>query len=137
MIRSGRGQALVEFALVLPLLLLLSIALTDLARAVWQFNELALAAREGSRFAIVHGGGSLAPAGPAANDAAVRAQVLRYTVGVPNVAVASTWPNGTNNRGDSVQVDVTAPFTPVLSQFLLNGALNVTLRGGSELVIER
>ena len=137
MIRSDRGQALVEFALVIPLVLLVSVGLMDAARAVWQYTELALAAREGTRYAIVHGAGSVLASGPAANDAAVKAQVLRYTIGVPSVTVVSTWPKGTNNRGDSVQVDVTAPFAPALSRYLLNGALNVTMRGGSELVIQR
>jgi Flp pilus assembly protein TadG len=137
MTRNDRGQALVEFALVLPLILLASLGLTDATRAVWQYNELALAAREGTRYAIVHGAGSLAPAGPAANDAAVQAEVLRFTVGMPSVTVASAWTSGTNNRGDKVSVDVTAPFVPMLSRYLLNGAFNVTLRGGSELVIQR
>ena len=135
--RNDRGQALVELALVLPLILLVSVGLIDATRAVWQYNELALAAREGTRYAIVHGAGSVAPTGPSANDTAVRAEVLRFTIGMSNVSVVSSWPNGTNNRGDAVRVDVIAPFAPVLSQYLLNGAFNVTLRGGSELVIQR
>jgi hypothetical protein len=56
---------------------------------------------------------------------------------MPSVTVASSWSSGTNNRGDKVSVDVTAPFIPMLSRYLLNGAFNVTLRGGSELVIQR
>jgi Flp pilus assembly protein TadG len=57
--RSGRsqrtrGQALVEFALVIPLFLLLLIALFDLGRAVFAYNTLTNAAREGARIAIVN-----------------------------------------------------------------------------------
>ena len=33
-------------------------------------------------------------------------------------------------------VDATAPFVPLPSQYLLNGALSITLRGGSMLVIQ-
>ena len=55
--RSGprrRGQALVEFALVIPLFLLLLVAIFDLGRAVFAFNTLSNAAREGARIAIVN-----------------------------------------------------------------------------------
>jgi hypothetical protein len=56
--RTGRhkkhGQALVEFALVIPIFLLLLIALFDLGRAVFAYNTLTNAAREGARLAIVN-----------------------------------------------------------------------------------
>lgn len=51
---SGRGQALVEFALVIPIFLLVLIALFDLGRAVFAYNTLTNAAREGARMAIVN-----------------------------------------------------------------------------------
>lgn len=50
----GRGQALVEFALVIPIFLLLMVALFDLGRAVFAYNTLTNAAREGARIAIVN-----------------------------------------------------------------------------------
>ena len=50
---SPRGQALVEFALVLPLLLLIFMGLFDFGRAVFAYNSLSNAAREGARVAIV------------------------------------------------------------------------------------
>ncbi len=135
--RGDSGQAIIEFALILPVFLLLVFGFVDSARAVFEYITLADAAREGTRYAIVHGGASTAPSGPNANDASVRAQVLRYTIGVPNVTVTSTWPDGSNARGDQVSVVVTAPFVPLPSQILLNGALSVTVRGGSQQVIER
>lgn len=52
--RGRRGQALVEFALVIPLFLLLLVALFDLGRAVFTYNTLTNAAREGARMAIVN-----------------------------------------------------------------------------------
>ena len=36
-----------------------------------------------------------------------------------------------------VQVDATAPFTPIPSQYLLGSVFQITLRGGSLLVIQR
>jgi len=52
--RSPRGQALVEMALVLPIFLLVMVALFDLGRAVFAYNTLTNAAREGVRLAIVN-----------------------------------------------------------------------------------
>lgn len=49
-----RGQALVEFALVIPIFLLMMVALFDLGRAVFAYNTLTNAAREGARIAIVN-----------------------------------------------------------------------------------
>jgi Flp pilus assembly protein TadG len=52
--RSQRGQGLTEFALVIPIFLLLVVALFDLGRAVFAYNTLTNAAREGARIAIVN-----------------------------------------------------------------------------------
>jgi len=52
--RSTRGQALVEFALVIPLFLLMLVGIFDLGRAVFSYNTLTNAAREGARLAIVN-----------------------------------------------------------------------------------
>jgi TadE-like protein len=49
----SRGQALVELALVLPVLLLIMMGLFDFGRAVFAYNSLSNAAREGARVAIV------------------------------------------------------------------------------------
>ena len=49
-----RGQALVEFALILPLLMLIMLATVDLGRAVYAYNSVANAAREAVRTAIIN-----------------------------------------------------------------------------------
>jgi Flp pilus assembly protein TadG len=133
------GQATVEFALVLPLLLLLVTGLFDLGRAVWQENTLAYAAREGTRYAMVHGSTSATPIGPCTNcqDATISAVVARASIGVYNITSTLNYPDGNNDRNSRVSVDARAPFVPLPSQYLLNGALTVTLRGGSMLVIQR
>jgi Flp pilus assembly protein TadG len=51
--RGERGQALVEFAIVLPLLLLLLLGIVDFARAWNVYEVLTDAAREGARIAVV------------------------------------------------------------------------------------
>lgn len=139
--RRDEGQALVEFALVLPVLLMLILGLFDVARAVWQENTLAYAAREGTRYAIVHGSASESPMSQASH-AAVISVVNDAAVGVSGITVTVTYEdvvNGTpcNDRGCRVAVDATAPFVPLPSEYLLNGAFQITLRGGSLLVIQR
>lgn len=51
--RNSRGQSLVEFALVLPIFLLLLFGLVDGGRLVYQHSVLSQAAREGARLASV------------------------------------------------------------------------------------
>lgn len=50
---SQRGTALIEFALVLPILLLITLAALDLGRAFLAKNVLHQAAREGARMRVV------------------------------------------------------------------------------------
>jgi Flp pilus assembly protein TadG len=53
--RRQRGQALVEMALVFPVVLLLALGGGDLARALGEKTDVANAAREAARFAAVSG----------------------------------------------------------------------------------
>lgn len=48
------GQALVEFALVLPIFLLLMFGIFDVGRAVFAYNAITNSAREAARLAIVN-----------------------------------------------------------------------------------
>jgi Flp pilus assembly protein TadG len=52
-LRNNRGQSMVEFALVLPLLLLVVFGATEFGRAWMTMNVLTAAAREGCRVAVV------------------------------------------------------------------------------------
>ncbi|CAN5133993.1 hypothetical protein BH18CHL2_BH18CHL2_06400 [soil metagenome] len=140
--RAGeRGQSLVEFALVLPIFLLIALGLFELSRAVWQENTLAYAAREGTRYAIVHGSGAGADAVYPGNRQPIVDVVRAASVGVSNVTVVSDWPDlrptPCYDRSCRVSVEASAPFVPLPSQYLLGGAFRITLRGGSMLVIQR
>lgn len=50
----SRGQALVEFALIIPLFVLVTIGIFEGARAIYTYNALSNAVREGLREAIVN-----------------------------------------------------------------------------------
>jgi Flp pilus assembly protein TadG len=52
-LRTARGQGLVEFAFVLPIIVLLIFGTIDLGRAVYAYNTLAESARQANRLAIV------------------------------------------------------------------------------------
>ena len=69
----SRGQTMVEFALILPIMMFLLTGFFDLGRVVLAHDGLAHAAREAARYAIVHGGSSAnpCPVGPAAPEAIV------------------------------------------------------------------
>lgn len=49
-----KGQSLVEFAILLPVLLLISIVVVDLGRAVYYYSAIHNAAREGVRYGIIY-----------------------------------------------------------------------------------
>ncbi|HEV8229866.1 MAG TPA: TadE family protein [Candidatus Limnocylindria bacterium] len=54
MIRSERGNAAVEFALAVPVILLVLIATLDLGRLANSYAMVKAVSREGARYAIVH-----------------------------------------------------------------------------------
>ena len=144
--RGDRAQALVEFAFVLPIFLLVVTGLIDVARAVWQENTLAYAAREGTRYAIVHGAGGNPRVGPVYppalnptvyNTGNIVTVVRNAAIGVGAVDVTVDYPDSSNDRGKRVVVDATAQFVPLPSYYLLGSAFQITLRGGSSLFIQR
>lgn len=51
--RPHSGQTLVEFALILPIFVLVLVGLFDFGRAIYAYNTIANAAREAARVAIV------------------------------------------------------------------------------------
>jgi Flp pilus assembly protein TadG len=112
------GVALVEFALILPVLIMLVVGMFDLAFAVWWSNTLTSAAREGTRYAIVHGADSSDPVGPG-DDGAVVTIVRQQAVGLRDVTVTVSWPDQVSTTlttsvsagTDTVQVASTTGFT--------------------------
>jgi hypothetical protein len=90
---KSRGQAMVEFALVFPVFVLLLVGIFDFGRVIWVNDTLSTASREAARYAIVHGGSAstACPAGPHGPD---------------EIAPGPTcppYPNGTAYGQDSVQ----------------------------------
>lgn len=70
-----RGQALVEFAIVIPIFILIVVGIFDFGRVVWATSAVTNAAREAARYAIVHGGSpdNACPVGPPGQETRVPA----------------------------------------------------------------
>jgi Flp pilus assembly protein TadG len=81
-IRSERGAALVEFALVVPILVLMMCATIDFGLVVYTLNNLTAAVREGGRFGAVLDGTVWAT--PAAAQDSVQTRVQKYIAGMNN-----------------------------------------------------
>lgn len=124
--RGEGGQALVEFALVSLTFFMLVFGMIDVGRAVWHYNTLAQATREGTRYAIVHGADSSDPSGPGSayytppNSDTQVSQVVENHAGSLNTSlltVESTWIDGTNGEGHQVTVSSQYTYEPIFNMF--------------------
>jgi len=112
MLRREEGTALVEFALILPILALLLFAMLDFGKAFNYWIDETHLANEGARWAVVNknpGGGSLQQY---ILSHATTAELRNGgTASIANPAqVCITFPNGTSNVGDPVRVTVSATY---------------------------
>jgi len=98
----SRGSTLVEFALILPFLLVLTFLVVDLSRAFGFKNIVTQAAREGSRFAAVTSSNDPDSLSPRAQR---RAQAI---LGTSYVGCTTTVINGGGQ--DNIQVQVRGRF---------------------------
>lgn len=116
--RGEWGQTLVEFAICLIVFLMLVFGVVDLARGVFANNTITHCAREGVRYAVVHGSTSASPVGPASDDATLSAVVRGFATGLNSnsMSVLSSWPDG-NGTGKVVRVTVLYTFQPVTMFF--------------------
>ncbi len=97
--RAERGTALIEFTLILPLLLVMTVAAVDFGRAFFVKNVVAQAAREGVRLRAVSS---------SADSALVRDRV-NQVAGAANVQI-SQLPIEGPDASRQVRVKVTAEF---------------------------
>jgi Flp pilus assembly protein TadG len=120
-----RGAALVEFALVLPLLLVLLFGMVDFGRAFNYWIDATHLSAEGARWAVVNknpGSGTLQEYVQQQADTAELRSGGTASVGTP-LQVCISFPNGTAEVGDPVHV--TASFTYNWLPFL-GGQMGVT-----------
>ena len=128
--RAGeRGQALAEFALVLPLLLLLIAGIVEFARA-WNIKQAVTdAAREGIRHVVIADGKSLADA-----EAKIEERLALASIETSSIAFSSpgcpTVTNCVHISGEQMTVDVSTQYRMAFVGTLLKwlvGSQNVTI----------
>jgi Flp pilus assembly protein TadG len=135
---SEEGVALVEFALVLPILALLLFAMIDFGKAFNYWIDETHLANEGARWAVVDrnpGGGSLQQY---LVDQATTDELRNGgTASVANPAeVCISFPSGTSNVGDPVLVTVSATYNwlPIIGNRI--GVTQTTITGSSHMRLE-
>jgi Flp pilus assembly protein TadG len=119
---AERGQALVEFAVVLIPFLVILMGIVDLGRGIYVMNGTAQAAREIARVTSVHTYSTCCDLGSSTQSQ----QVIAVQRGlIPGLAIDPSTDivcvdvadnviaDNTCRPGDYVRVHVTAPFTPV------------------------
>jgi Flp pilus assembly protein TadG len=109
---SEAGAALVEFTFVVPLFVLLLFAMLEFGKAFNYWIDETHLANEGARWAVVDknpGSGTLQQY---IKEQATTAELRNGgTTSVPSPAqVCISFPNGTSNVGDPVEVTVTATY---------------------------
>lgn len=107
--RENRGQSVVEFALVFPLLLVLLIGIAEFGRAWMTMNTLTSAAREGARLAVV--------TAPDLNAVTTRVNEVCNAAGIRDVTVTCVGPVSTDPTR-RVTVTVEADFTFIVQHIM-------------------
>ena len=113
--RRRRGATVLEFAFALPVLLLLTLGMLVLGQGVSQFQVVAMLAREGARWASVHGTEYQATTGQAAATpadiytSAILPKAVGFAPGSLNYLVSWS-PN--NQPGGTVTVTVRYQWAP-------------------------
>ena len=106
-----RGQALVEMAIVLPVLLIILLGIFDFGRAIYAFNTISNSAREAARLAIVD-----------QNAAAVTARAKEAALALPPDELTVTFPAPSCNKiGCDVSVTVEydwSAITPIIGNLV-------------------
>ena len=131
-----KGQDLVEYALLLPFMLMLIMGIFDLGRVTFLYSTITNISREGARYGVVHG---------CASDADVIAAVENKSIGIdPNdLSFTITWnpadcsypdPTGSGTVTVSVSFDF-LPLTPFITN-ILGGSSSVNLDATTTMYLE-
>jgi Flp pilus assembly protein TadG len=135
--REDRGSSLIEFALISFMFVIVLTGVVEMGRMVLVYTTIANAAREGARYAIVHGADQTASAsgpGDPCTCPDVKTVVKNFaSAGLLNTSaltITVSYPNG-NTAGSAVTVKVAYTYDPFVNYFgtLLNKSLGSTSQG--------
>lgn len=129
--RDRLGLAPVEFALLMPALLVATLGIVDFSRAMFVNTTLKHAAVDAARFASIRGSEAASPVSE--TDVVDYAKARATGVPVGDITVTVTWsPN--NNAGSTITVQLTSPFA-LMSIGFLPIVTPMQLSGTSTLVV--
>ena len=138
--RDERGAVLVEFALVLPLLLILLLGMVDFGKAYNYWIDGTHLSATGARWAVVNNNpGPGATLQQSIRDQADSGELRNGGTGsMPNPAtVCITFPKGTSNVGDPVKVTVTADYNFLNFIGVKTGVTAASITGSSTMRLEQ
>ena len=118
------GQALIEFVLILPIILLFAAMILDMGRVVFYKTSLTNAVREGARYGIVHPD----------DCSGINDTVRHFAFGVTPDEVTC----GKVNDGKDIQVWASITFTPAtpFGHMIMGSEDGMTLKSYSVMEIE-
>jgi Flp pilus assembly protein TadG len=137
-IRRDDGQAMVETALSLILAFSVAFLLFEVSMLAYSYSVINNAAREGVRYAIVHGTDSSNCSGPSAgcadaSAANVVAVVTAYAAttfhDISGMTVTVSYPDGTSSPQSLVTVTANYTFVPYFQFPALASTLHLTSQG--------
>jgi Flp pilus assembly protein TadG len=125
--RSERGQTAVEFALMIPALLLFVLGIFQIGSAYFNKESLQTSARDGARAGAIHTG-STVPQIKAYVDAAVRANAVGLDTSTSKLIVTTSClpkPEACS-QGDTISVTVTYPWKIGVLAFSKSGTFSTS-----------
>ena len=118
-----------ESALVFSVFLMLIFGLMDLGRMVWSYTLISHAAREATRYAIVHGSAS----GHVASQSQIKDIVKNSAVGLDPASLSTTVTfTPDQSTGSTAKVSVTYNFSPIVP-YMPSGP--IALKSTSQMMI--
>jgi Flp pilus assembly protein TadG len=124
LLRDELGSMLIEFSLSVWTVFLVTFLIFEFCMTVYTYSVLGNAAREGVRYAIVHGSDSAACSGPGVgcgdiSGSNVTAVVKGYTAvtfhDMSAMTVTPSWPDGSSTPASRVVVTISYPYVAYLT----------------------
>lgn len=127
------AQGMVEFAIILPMLMMLVFGIFEGARLVYTYNTIHHAAQEAARVGVLHDtpnqGAVAARAVSAASPLAINADAVDVEVNSGSTSF------GDRVLGDRLKVTVSYTFVPVTS-IVFGSTAGLSLTGETEMMVE-
>jgi Flp pilus assembly protein TadG len=117
--QNENGESLVAFALTLPIMFGFIFGLLQVSMAFYTYEYISELAREGTRYAIVHGADCVAAGGSSCTVTSTGVQSYVAGIGLPNVG------GGTLNVAATYPLNNEAPGSPVLVKVSYNFPFNI------------